>query len=174
MHIVIGSLNPVKIQAAKAVLTPLFPQASFDALSVPSGVAGQPWSDDETRIGALNRARAALESSGADLAIGLEGGLVQTEIGVMTCAWAAVVAADGKQGIGGGANMLLPPAIADRLHPGVELGPVMDAAVNGHNTNENLGAIGILTDGLETRQSAFEHVLNLALAPFRRPDLYSS
>lgn len=172
MRIVIGSLNPVKRGAAEAALKPLFPAATFLALDVPSGVPAQPWGNDQTRAGALNRARAALAQSGADWAVGLEGGLVQTEIGLMTCAWAAVVAADGRTGLGGGANLLLPPDVAARLRPGMELGPVMDALTGGHNTNEALGAIGILTGGLETRQTAFEHVLCLALAPFRRPDLY--
>jgi inosine/xanthosine triphosphatase len=172
MRIAIGSLNPVKREAAEAALTPLFPAATFLALDVPSGIPAQPWGDEQTRNGALNRARAAMQQTGADWAVGLEGGLKQTDVGLMTCAWAAVVSADGRQGVGGGANMLIPPALTASLAPGQELGPVMDELTGEHNTNQALGAIGFLTDGLETRQSAFVHVLHLALAPFRRPDLY--
>ncbi len=172
MRIAIGSLNPVKIQAAESVLASVFPGASFVALEVPSGIPAQPWGDAQTRSGALNRARAALAQSGARLAVGLEGGLVRTEVGVMTCAWCAVVADDGRVGIGGGSHTLLPPAAVAQLEAGVELGAVMDWLTGQHNTRQGQGAIGILTDGLESRETAYAHILRLALAPFRQPALY--
>ncbi len=100
MHIAIGSKNPVKQLAAETVLAPLFPGTRFLTLDVPSGIPAQPWGDAETRTGALNRAHAALERSGADMAVGFEGGLIRTELGIMTCAWCAVVAADGRIGVG--------------------------------------------------------------------------
>ena len=59
MRVAIGSTNPVKCNAVRAVLSPLFPGASFVTVDVPSGVAAQPWGDVETRTGAHNRARAA-------------------------------------------------------------------------------------------------------------------
>lgn len=172
MHIVIGSLNPVKRQAAEAVLAPLYPGASFAALDVPSGVPVQPWGDAQTRTGAINRARAALAQAGADLAVGLEGGLVRTELGLMTCAWAAVAGSDGRIGVGGGSHVLLPASAVESLEAGQELGAVMDALTGERNTKHGLGAIGILTDGLESRETAYAHIVRLALAPFRQPDLY--
>ncbi len=48
----------------------------------------------------------------------------------------------------------------------------MDALTGLHNTKHAQGAIGILTDGLETRKSAYAHILRLALAPFRKAELY--
>ena len=39
-----------------------------------SGVSPQPFSDEETIQGAINRARAAVKETGADIGIGLEGG----------------------------------------------------------------------------------------------------
>ncbi|MBN1963005.1 MAG: DUF84 family protein [Anaerolineae bacterium] len=172
MRIAVGSLNPVKKQAAADVLAPLFPGAEWLAVDVPSGVSVQPWSDEETRTGAINRAHAALTQTHADLAVGLEGGLTRTTSGLMTCAWCAVLAADGRLGIGGGAHTLLPPAAADRLARGEELGTVMDWLSGQHNSKHGDGAIGILTDGLESRRSAYAHILRLALAPFRRPELF--
>ena len=64
---------------------------------------------------------------------------------------------------------MLPPAATARLESGEELGAVMDALTGQRHTKHHLGAIGILTDGLESRQSAYAQILRLALAPFRRP-----
>lgn len=167
MHVAVGSLNPVKHAAAESVLQPLFPAIKITGIAVPSGIDDQPWTDEETRRGALNRAQAARSATGADLGIGLEGGLVRTELGVMTCAWCAVVSANGIVGIGGGAHMMLPESAQTLLANGLELGAVMDELSGMHNTKHANGAIGILTDGLETRQTAYAHILRLALAPFR-------
>lgn len=172
MRIAVGSLNPVKQQAVESVLKPLFTGATFVALDVPSGVSAQPWGDAETRAGAINRARNALRQSEADLSVGLEGGLIRTEVGLMTCAWCAVVTPDGRIGVGGGAHTMLPPVAAERLEQGEELGAVMDALTGLANTKHHLGAIGILTDGLETRQTAYAHILRLALAPFRNVSMF--
>jgi inosine/xanthosine triphosphatase len=141
-------------------------------VAVPSGIPDQPWGDAETRQGALNRARAALASQAADLAVGFEGGLIRTELGLMTCAWCAVIGADGQCGVGGGSHMLLPPAAADLLDQGLELGVVMDRLTGQHNIKHGPGAIGVLTAGLENRSSAYAHILRLALAPLRSPAFY--
>ncbi|MBN2471794.1 MAG: inosine/xanthosine triphosphatase [Anaerolineae bacterium] len=167
LRVAVGSLNPVKHEAVRAVLEPLLETLTITGVNVPSGVADQPWGDAETRKGALNRARAACQAGAADLGIGLEGGLIDTELGLMTCAWCAVVAADGRVGMGGGAHMMLPPQARRLLDEGLELGAVMDSLTGLHNTKHADGAIGILTAGLETRETAYAHILRLALAPFR-------
>jgi inosine/xanthosine triphosphatase len=171
MKIVVGSGNPVKVEAARAVFSRVDPAAEVRGEAVESGVAVQPWGGAQTREGAVNRARAAL-SMGADLGVGFEGGLLDTEHGIMTCAWCAVVDPAGRVGLGGGVSALLPPAVAERVQAGMELGPAMDLLVGQHNTKQGPGAVGILTDGLTDRQGAYEGILALALARFRRSDLY--
>lgn len=172
MRIAIGSTNPVKCNAVRAVLSSLYPDAEFVAVEVPSGVSPQPWGDVETRTGALNRARAALRQTGADLAAGLEGGVQDSEFGLMTSAWCVLVDGQGRVGVGGNSCTLLPPVIADQLRQGIELGAAMDQLVQRYNTRQHNGAIGILTRDLETRQSAYENIIRLALAPFQNPDWY--
>ncbi len=172
MIIAVGSTNPVKCNAVRAVLSPLYPEAQFVQIEVPSGVAVQPWGDVEARTGAVNRARAALEHSGADLAAGLEGGVVETEFGLMTNAWCALVDRQGRTGIGGNCCTLLPETVAQDVRRGMELGAAMDRLVHRANTKHQNGAIGILTNNLETRQTAYEMILRLALAPFQNPDWY--
>lgn len=171
-RIAVGSTNPVKIAAVRAVATHAFPMAKVVGLSVGSGVSAQPWGDAETRRGALNRARAALVATDADLGVGLEGGMLETELGLMTCAWCVIVGPDRRMGVGGGVHMLVPPPVAQALRDGGELGSAMDQLTGQHNTKQSLGAVGILTNGLSNRQLAYEQLVAMALAPFVQAEYY--
>ncbi len=166
MKVAVGSTNPVKLRAARKVLRRVFPRARLIALEVPSGVAGQPIGDAETRAGAVNRARAAQREGDADFGIGLEGGIVTNEFGTFTCAWCAIVDRAGRVGVGGSANMWLPDSVAARVRNGAELGDAMDAFAGIQDVKYKMGAIGVLTKGLTNRQEAYEFIVKLALARF--------
>ncbi len=166
LKIAIGSTNPVKLRAARKVLRKLYPRAEFVALQVASGVPGQPRGDRQTRRGAVNRARAARQATRADFGVGLEGGIVENEFGTMTCAWCAMVDRAGRVGVGGSANMQLPDEVAARVKRGDELGDAMDAFANIRGVKRKMGAIGVLTKGLSTRQRAYEYIVTLAVARF--------
>jgi inosine/xanthosine triphosphatase len=173
-RVVVGSTNPVKIAAVRAVLERAGCSARVEGLAVASGVADQPIGDAETIRGATQRARAALDASGADIAVGLEGGVVEEDGFMRTCAWAAVVSRDGRVGVGGSLAMILPDRVASLVRNGVELGHAMDRVTGNHNTKHNAGAVGILTAGLVDRQRAYEWLVTYALAPFLSPDHYTS
>ncbi len=167
--IAVGSTNPVKVAAARAVLEPLTAHAHVTSISVPSQVPDQPMGDEETIRGARNRADAALAATGADLAVGIEGGCVDSTSGMRCCAWAVVVDRTGRVGTGGSLAMPLPPSVAAMVRSGMELGHAMDALVAQHNTKHGAGAVGILTAGLVDRQRAYEVLVTYALAPFLTP-----
>jgi len=113
-RVVVGSTNPVKVGAARAVLTRLAAGVDVSGRAIPSGVPDQPWGDEETIRGALARARGACATDGAELGIGIEGGVVAMDDGsVRTCAWAAVVTRDGREGVGGSLAMQLPERVAE-------------------------------------------------------------
>lgn len=172
-RVVVGSTNPVKVAAVRAVLERAGCPARVEGLAVASGVADQPVGDAETIRGATQRARAALDASGADMAVGLEGGVVEEEGFMRTCAWAAVVSRDGRVGVGGSLAMILPDRVASLVRDGVELGHAMDRVTGAHNTKHNAGAVGILTAGLVDRQRAYEWLVTYALGPFLSPDHYA-
>jgi inosine/xanthosine triphosphatase len=170
----VGSTNPVKIGAARAVILQRWSDADVSGVSVPSGVSDQPFGDDETIRGAVARATAAREALGAELGVGIEGGVVERPDGSMyTCAWAAIVDASGKRGVGGSLAMPLPHEVAELIRGGLELGDAMDRLVREHNTKQGKGAVGILTAGLVDRQRAYEVLVSYALAPFLTPHLYA-
>ena len=172
--VAVGSTNPVKVAATRAVLDRIAPHAHVEWIEVPSTVSSQPMGDDETIRGALARARAARHATGVDLGIGIEGGVVAAgPKSLRTCAWAAVVGPDDLQSIGGSLGMPLPPRVASLVNDdGLELGEAMDRVTGERDTKRRHGAVGILTAGLVDRQAAYEMILIYALAPLLSPDLW--
>ena len=67
MKIIIGSNNPAKVAAVKNAFH--YQQTEFLSLDIPSGVSEQPFSDEETIKGAINRAVGALKWGMAILAL---------------------------------------------------------------------------------------------------------
>lgn len=181
LHVGVGSTNPVKVSAVSTVLARIAPGAAVRGYAVPSGVPDQPWGDAQTIAGALARARLALghalahggASADAVLGVGVEGGVVEEADGSLrTCAWAAVVDAAGRTGVGGSLAMPLPPGVARRIRDGAELGHAMDAVSHGVDTKRGPGAVGILTAGLMDRQRAYEPLVVYALTRFLGADYW--
>jgi len=164
--IAIGSLNPVKTRAVENVINKVWPGAEIVCVNVPSGVSDQPISDEESIMGATNRARLALENTNADLGIGLEGGVNDSEHGMFLCSWCVALDKNGVKSVGCGGRLLLPEKIANELRKGKELGPVMDELLNDHNVKQKQGTVGILTNNLVTRTAAFERAVIYALTKF--------
>lgn len=173
-RVVVGSLNPVKIAAVHAVLLRVVTDSHVKGVEVASGVPDQPFGDLETQQGAETRARAALAATDAELAVGLEGGVVVEADGSMrTCAWAVAIDRAGTRGVGGSLSMPLPGIVAARVRAGEELGYAMDAVAQTVGTKHGRGAVGILTAGLIDRQRAYETLVTYALAPWLAPEFFA-
>ena len=73
MKIIVASKNPVKVQAVTTAFELAFPQKMHhvEGIGVPSGVSDQPMSEEETRLGAYNRAQGAkdVDEAAAQIAI---------------------------------------------------------------------------------------------------------
>lgn len=165
----------MKVGAVRAVLDTAAPDAAIRSIAVQSGVPDQPLGDEQTIAGATARARRAREALDADLGIGIEGGVVECDDGSLrTCAWAVSVTRDGRTTVGGSLAMQLPPAVAEGVRAGLELGHAMDRLVGAHDTKRGLGAVGILTAGLVDRQRAYEVLVAYALAPVLTPEYWST
>lgn len=172
MKIAVGSLNPIKIAAGRAVLLRLYPQAKLEGVEVDPGISEMPLTEEEAIAGARRRARLARKALEADLGIGFEGGAAFFNGQLMTAGWAAVF--DGERyGIGGGGHLQLPGKVARMIREEKkELGTAIDHLIGGENTKQKAGAIGVLTRGLSSRQKAYESILIYALAPFISPHWY--
>jgi inosine/xanthosine triphosphatase len=165
LYTAIASKNPAKVNAVSAVLTELGFDFELQPIDAASGVSAQPFSMEETRLGAVNRSQLAVQA-GADLAIGLEGGVFDMEGTLFLCNWGALATKEGKLFTAAGAQIPLPTEIADRLRKGAELGPVMDEYTNEKGIRHHKGAIGILTAGLINREEMFQHVVKLLVGQY--------
>ncbi|RDI95950.1 inosine/xanthosine triphosphatase [Meiothermus sp. QL-1] len=170
--ILVGSTNPAKLEPARQVFAEVFPGLGVQGVEVASGVRDQPIGYEETLLGALNRARAALAWPGAVFGVGLEAGVEFDAEGAWLFNVAVILRVDGRKGLARGGSVLLPPRVAERVRGGEELGRVMDELVGQKDTKKGLGAVGVLTLARLERMEFWRHTLELALPPFLRPELY--
>jgi inosine/xanthosine triphosphatase len=170
--VICGSTNPSKLEPVRTVFATLEPNLEVRGVNVLSGVPDQPIGWDETALGARNRARAALEVSGAVYGVGLEGGFVENADGAWLLSIAAVANADGKEGLACGGWLQLPRRVAARVRAGEELSAVIDGLAGERGTKTRGGAIGFLTRGRFSRSQMWAGALELALAPLLSAALY--
>jgi inosine/xanthosine triphosphatase len=176
IRIRVGSTNPVKVNAARHAFSQAYPNHIIhcEGQHAPSGVADQPMTEADTRLGAQNRARYCFENASSDMNffVAMEGGVDAFEEGAATFAYVAIMDDKGKLMTGRSANLPLPNKVYQRLQANEELGIVMDELFNTDNIRQKGGAIGLLTNHAATRESVYTQALVLALAPALHPEHY--
>lgn len=157
MKIWLGTENKAKIAAVQSI----FPKAHLFPTNVETGVSEQPFSDEETKEGAVFRARETLPNIADDqtIAIGLEGGVMEIDQRLYVCNWGALVTNTGDVFVAGGARIPLPKQVSEQLQQGRELGPVMETYAKRKDIRQHVGAIGIFTNGLLDRGHMFSHIV---------------
>lgn len=172
--VVIASNNPVKINTTKMGFEKMFPNETFEfeGISAPSGVSDQPMSENETLLGATNRARNVSKMSDADYWVGIEGGLEEVDGELEAFAWMVVISRSGKIGKGRTGSFFLPNKVSDLVKTGMPLNEADDLVFGRTNSKQTTGAVGILTGDVMNRTTYYEPAIILALIPFKNPDLY--
>lgn len=172
--VVIASKNPVKIQAVKDGFEKMFPDEKFEfiGVAVSSNVLDQPLSNEETLLGATNRANnACKEIKEADFWVGIEGG-IEPVVGEMeTFAW-VVIKSSNQYGKSRTGTFFLPREVVRLIKQGKELGEADDIVFKRNNSKQQNGAVGILTGDVIDRTMYYTEAIVLALIPFKNPDLY--
>lgn len=171
MIIALGSKNPVKIQALEKVIQayPLLHSTQLITLSVPSDVADQPLSLNETISGARNRARRAFEECDqCTYGFGIESGLMEVQhskTGFMEFCACSIY--DGKEfHLGQSCAFELPHQVVD-LMINHKLDMAQACFKVGFTTNPKLGAtegfIGLVTNGRINREEYTRQAIMTAL-----------
>ncbi|TCV93337.1 inosine/xanthosine triphosphatase [Luteibacter rhizovicinus] len=175
LRVLVGSHNPVKINAVRGAIAPLYPNriVECEGIHAPSGVRDQPMTQAETREGALNRLAYLRDRGGADLYVSMEGGIDVLEDGPATFAYVAVADAM-RLSVGRTAALSLPAHVYAALESGDELGIVMDRLFGTDNIKQKGGTVALVTNGNETRESVYTQALVLAMAPFLHPEFYDA
>ncbi|MBB4824297.1 inosine/xanthosine triphosphatase [Sporosarcina luteola] len=167
MEFVIGSTNHAKVSAVRKVLQLHVPKFQLHAEKVPSGVNDQPFGDEETRRGAINRAKNAAGKVGGAVGIGLEGGVRMLEGQMYVCNWGALVLPDQTVFTAGGAQIPLPNEIAMELKLGKELSEAVDIYFTDRDIRHSGGAMGMFTAHAVDRDALFEHVMQLLIGQLK-------
>ncbi|WP_181349926.1 DUF84 family protein [Thalassobacillus sp. CUG 92003] len=158
MKIYIGTKNPAKIESVNRVFSE---HDVVEGIEVESKVSAQPYSDEETLEGAINRARECVNFKKTALGIGLEGGVMELGGEIFLCNWGALVDQHENVYTASGARIPLPESIQSGLEKGRELGDLIDEFVGKQEVSKNEGAVGVFTVGLVSRTDMFEHVVKL-------------
>ncbi len=173
IRIIVASKNPVKVNASKIGFELMFNE-SVEAIgvSIPSGVADQPMSDEDTRKGSEFRANGAKQKHPeADYWVGIEGGVDKLNSVIHTFGWITILS-NNKTGQARSATIPLPNAVEAGLQNGEELGDINDKLFHKDNSKQKGGTSGILTKGVMDRLELYRHAMVLALIPFVNKNLY--
>lgn len=184
--IAIGSTNNVKVNAAMQAFAdfrlfisdPDEVSSIFDGLvikdfAVDSGVAPQPFGLVQTQLGSRNRSKALRElCPDADYFVGMEAGVIVQPEGMYEVSTATIIDQKGNTSFASGGQILLPPAIAQLVASGLELGQASDKFFGKTDSKQATGTVGLLSKNAITRRDLFYSVVLSALVPFMSPSLY--
>ena len=172
--VLVGSKNPVKISCTEDGFVQAFNRSFLvDGINAHSGVSEQPFGDEETFLGAKNRANHAKEVfPEANFWVGIEGGVDQDDQGMFAFAWIFILSKDGRSGQSKTGTFYLPKEVAQLVKAGMELGKADDQIFNQENSKQQGGSVGILTHGVVNRAEYYRQAIILALIPFLNEPLY--
>ena len=151
----IASTNQVKVNALKEVLS----DYEIISIKVDSGVSNQPKSDEETILGAINRAKAL---PGDGLRFGLEAGVTRQFGKLYLVNFGALIDKNNNIYTAGGTRIELPKVIEDKIfNEGKELALIMEELFQEKDVRSHQGAIGIFTSNMVKRIDIFTHIIKL-------------
>ncbi len=173
--VIVGSKNPVKISCTDIAFHQALEEGAFliEGLNVSSGVDDQPIGDEQTYLGAFNRAQNSKNVfPEADYWVGIEGGVDEKDGEMFAFAWVVIIDPSGRVGKAKTATFFLPNIISDLIKGGMELGAADDQVFNRENSKHGNGSVGILTNGAVNRKEYYTQAVILALIPFMNKSIY--
>jgi len=176
MKVIVGSQNPVKIEAVKEAFSKFFDNVEAIGIAVSSNVPDQP-KNDETHEGARNRALALKQINqdqnlNADYFVGIEGGISKLVSKWFCAAVICVIDNKGREGFGSTTQFELPDKVTKQIFQGVELGKAMDKLRGFKDTKLRDGSVGYFTKGIMDREKYYVNGLINALIPFINSEIY--
>ncbi|MFX0168508.1 MAG: inosine/xanthosine triphosphatase [Candidatus Hodarchaeota archaeon] len=174
MQIVVGTQNPVKLTATKQAFTKYYRDVEIHPVSVTSGVNPFPMTQQETLIGALNRAQAASKAfPTAKFAVGIESGVYTLSECILVQAFAAV-----KQnaiiGVGASVGFEVSKDLIALLDPTSDLSKsTINSLLGRKHLFENEGLVGVLTQNRLNRTEILRDAVICALPRFLTPQHFS-
>ena len=173
MKVIVGSLNPVKLNATRNILEKIYGEIDISSTDADSGVPDQPFGLDETIKGAINRAKNSY-SQDMDLSVGIESGLMKTPntiTGYIDLQWCAIF--DGEKiTLGVSSGFEYPPEVVKEVLSGFEVGDVMDRITGVDNLGTKKGAVSHLSKNMLDRTENTEQCVLTAMIPRMNEEIY--
>ncbi|PLW80000.1 inosine/xanthosine triphosphatase [Candidatus Woesearchaeota archaeon] len=173
VKVIVGSKNPIKIEAVKAAFSNYFKELKVIGISVESDVSDQPKDYDETLQGARNRVLNLRKENDADFFVGIEGGMDKKQDKWFSYGCIVVLDSSGNEGVGLSSHFETPKKIVKELFNGKELGHVIDDLSSNSNSKQKGGASAFLTNGVLHRKDLYYPGIICALAPLINKKIYS-
>jgi len=173
MRVVVGSQNPVKLNATRNILEEIYGEIDISSKDVDSGVPDQPFGLDQTIKGAINRAKNSY-SVDVDLSIGIESGLMETPntlTGYIDLQWCAIFDGE-KVTLGVSSGFEYPMEVVKEVLSGFEVGDVMDRITGVTNLGTKKGAVSHLSRDMLNRTENTEQCILTAMIPRMNEDIY--
>jgi len=154
MIVRVGTVNPMKLKAARKAFAKFFSRVKIVGVDVASGVSPQPLSFGEVVRGARERARRAHVD--CDYSVGIEAGVFRVASVTprpfqitMACVY------DGtREALGSGPFFEIPESLVRKV------------------IRSDKGSVAVVTKGKVTRESVTSEAVVMALAPFVSADRY--
>jgi len=177
LRIGIGSSNKAKVKPVVSFLRTLFSNIDLEieAVKVNSEVPEQPF-NDETYLGAYNRAKKALEEVNGDYGVGIESGIFEHNIGnkkrYLVYQVACVYDKYGNASFGISKGFELSDWMLERIKSGETLGDIAREISGRADINENEGIVGFLSKNIITRYDLSYDAVKSAFVPRLSPEYY--
>lgn len=156
-NVYVGSTNIVKIKACREVIEPY----GYQVIGKESAslVSNQPKSDEETLLGAINR---ALNLKEGYLRIGLEAGVTYQNKILFLVNWGALIDENENIYVAGGTRIPLPKEIENLIfNEKLELADAMNKYYQTNDIKHQEGTIGFFTENQIKREEIFTHIVKL-------------
>jgi len=171
MKIIVGSLNPVKINAVKENFSDF--NYVVNGASVDSKIRPQPLSHEETRLGSINRAKACVDDLKAELGFGLEGGVFCDDEHLYLCNWGSLASSEGSLYVVSGPTLRLPDILKQPILDGIELNDAMFNMLGLQEIGSKQGAIGYFTSEATCRTEVFKQIVKILYGQYLYDKKYS-
>ena len=176
MKIVVGSVNPAKIESVQEIFSQYFEKVEVQGLPVSSSVRPQPI-NKETYEGARNRVEALrrklfIENKQADFIVGIESGIIEQYGNWFSLNVICIMDTQGRCSFGTSPQFPLPQSILEQIMIGKELATITGEMTGDSNSRQKEGFIGFLTKGKVKRKDLTAMGVMFALIPFLNEKLY--
>ena len=160
----LGSENPVKKKVTKEYLSDLF-QFEMVCKGI-EGIEEQPFGEDIIR----NAKERAKVLEGFDYGIGIESGIIRTEEQAFSLEYVVIKDKMGFTSMGHGPGFPIPEDWVEEIKKGMTLGEKVRVIFG--DDDEDLGAVGLLTDAEVKREDCIRSAFSMAMIPRLKAEIY--